>query len=194
MQKGCVIGGIVLAVVGVILLVVFIGSYNKAIKLDEDVKNKWAQVDNQLLRRADLIPNLVNIVKGYAAHETEAIDMVTKSRAAYTGAKTVDEKVDAAKQMDSALARLLVVVENYPNLKADGEFMKLHDSVEGTENRIAVERMRYNDAVKVLNGFVRGFPGGFFARMAGVREAKYYEIPEAKKEVPTVDFSKTPAK
>ncbi|MBI4566439.1 MAG: LemA family protein [Planctomycetes bacterium] len=194
-RAGSASGGKIALIVlgGLMLLFVFAGlfacsGYNRAIALDEDVKARWAQVDNQLKRRFDLIPNLVEVVKGYAAHEKEIFENLAKARQGYAGAKTTSEKAKAAGEVESAIARLLMIVENYPNLKANENFARLQDELAGTENRIAVERMRYNEAVKTLNAFTRRFPSRVFAGWAGVEAAAYFEVPEEEKKVPKVDF------
>jgi len=183
-----------LIVVGVLVLVVFgmfswvIGGYNKAVSMDESVTASWAQVENQLKRRYDLIPNLIETVKGYATHEKELFENIAQARTQYFQAKGVGEKARASGQLEGVLSKLLLLKEAYPELKANQSFLKLQDSLEGTENRIAVERKRYNDAVRVLNTFVRTFMGRFFAGMAGVSAAEYYEIPEGETETPKVSF------
>jgi LemA protein len=164
------------------------GGYDNVIAMDENVKGKWAQVENQLKRRYDLIPNLVETVKGYASHEKELFENIAEARTKYFQAGSVKGKVAAANQLEGFLSRLLVLRETYPDLKANQSFLKLQDSLEGTENRIAVERKRYNDAVQILNTYVRTFFGRFFATFAGVSNAEYYEIPEAEKEAPKVKF------
>lgn len=169
--------------------------YNRAITLDEQVKNAWAQVDNQLQRRFDLVQNLVNTVKGYAQHEQDVFLGIAKSREAYTQAKqtgNVAEQAKAANSFESALGRLLVIQERYPDLKANEGFLKLQDTLEGTENRLAVERQRYNEAVRTLNVFTRQLLGRIYAGFAGVKQAEYFEVPSTAKVNPTVDFSKKP--
>ena len=183
-----------LIVIGAILLLGFlfmgqiISGYNNVIKMDENVKGKWAQVENQLKRRYDLIPNLVETVKGYASHEKEVFEKIANARTQYFQAKGVNEKVEASNQLEGALSRLLLLQERYPELKANESFLKLQDTLEGTENRIAVERKRYNDAVQDLNTYIRTFFGRFYAAFAGVSKAEYFEIPEAEKEAPKVKF------
>lgn len=185
---------IVLIIIGILLLVGFstfrwvINGYNNVIAMDENVKGKWAQVENQLKRRYDLIPNLIETVKGYAAHEKELFKHIADARTKYFQANSVKEKIQASNQLEGVLSRLLLLREAYPNLKANESFLKLQDSLEGTENRIAVERKRYNEAVQLLNTYRRTFFGRFFASLAGVSSAEYYEIPEAEKEVPKVKF------
>ena len=185
---------VTLIVVGLLVLFAFgvfswvIGGYNKAVAMDESVTASWAQVENQLKRRFDLIPNLIETVKGYARHEKELFENIAQARTQYFQAKGVGEKALAAGQLEGMLSKLLLLREAYPELKANESFLKLQDSLEGTENRIAVERKRYNDAVRVLNTFIRTFMGRFFAGIAGVSAAEYYEIPEGEAETPKVSF------
>jgi len=188
-MKNLLVGlGIVVLIV-VIAIMVFAGIYNGIVSKHETITAKWAQVENQLQRRNDLIPNLVNSVKGYAAHEKTVFENVTNARSQWAKANTLDEKVKAAGAMDTALARLLLVVENYPNLKADQTFLKLMDELAGTENRIAVERMRYNEAVKDYNITVRTVPANFIAGMFGYKPAtQYFKAEERAKTVPEVKF------
>ena len=184
----------ILIIVGVIVLVGFmafgkiIANYNRVIAMDENVKGKWAQVENQLKRRYDLIPNLVETVKGYAKHEKELFENIAQARTQYFQAKDVKDKVKASNQLEGVLSRLLLLQERYPVLKANESFLKLQDSLEGTENRIAVERKRYNDSVQILNTYIRTFFGRFYAMIAGVSSAAYYEVPEAEKAAPKVKF------
>lgn len=175
---------------GVMLFGWYRGGYDRAIAKDEEVKSAWAQVENQLQRRNDLIPNLVNTVKGFAAQEMGVFTEVTKLRSQWSQAGTVESKIDNANQMSGALSRLLLVSENYPELKSNENFLALQAQLEGTENRIAVERMRYNLAVKDFNRFQRLFFGRFFASQAGVdKPAVYFEADTAAREVPAVSFS-----
>ena len=178
-----------LLIAAVIIAVSFIGVYNGIVSKHETITAKWAQVENQLQRRNDLIPNLVSTVKGYAAHERTVFENVTNARSQWAKAATLEDKVKAAGAIDAALARLLLVVENYPNLKADRTFLALMDELSGTENRIAVERMRYNEAVKDYNITVRSFPGNFVASMFGYKPAtQYFKAEEKAKTVPEVKF------
>ncbi|HVX63114.1 MAG TPA: LemA family protein [Pirellulales bacterium] len=166
--------------------------YNHAIGLDEEVKQRWAQVENQLQRRYDLIPNLVNTVKGFAGQEQKVFLGVAEARKSYFQAQesgTVAEKARAAGDVERTLSRLLMLQETYPELKSNESFLKLQDELEGTENRLSVERKRYNDSVQVLNTYVRRFPGTFFAGLAGVSSAEYFKVEAAAKETPKVDFS-----
>jgi len=178
-----------LVIVAVIIAVPFIGVYNGIVSKHETISAKWAQVENQLQRRNDLIPNLVNTVKGYASHEKTVFEEVTRARSQWAKAGSVDEKVKAAGAVDAALGRLLFVAENYPNLKADQAFLKLMDELSGTENRIAVERMRYNEAVQNFNITVRTFPGNIVAGMFGYKAAtEYFKAEDKAKAVPEVKF------
>ena len=181
-----IIGVVLLA--GILITGKLIGGYNAVIAMDENVKGKWAQVENQLKRRYDLIPNLVETVKGYAKHEKELFENIAEARTKYFQAKTIKDKVESANRLEGVLSRLLFLQERYPVLKANRSFLKLQDSLEGTENRIAVERKRYNDAVQILNTYIRTFFGRLYAAIADVSKAEYYEIPEAEKAVPKVKF------
>ena len=191
MSKGAKIALIIL---GIILLVVFSfysfikGTYNSLVVLDEGVKAAWAQVENQLQRRYDLIPNYVETVKGFAKQEREVFIKVTEARSKVGGATSVPDKIKANNELSSALSRLLVVVERYPELKSDQNFLRLQDELAGTENRIAVERRRYNETVKTLNIKVRSFPTNILAGMFGFEKAAFFEVPEAAKAVPKVEF------
>jgi len=186
-KTGLIIGGIVLLII--IIGGSCMGRYNKMVNFRETIDNQWAQVENQLKRRYDLIPNLVNTVKGYAKHEKEIFTQIAESRAKLAGASKVADKVKAANGMESAIGRLLLIVERYPDLKANANFRALQDELSGTENRIAVERKRYNDSVKTFNTYIKQFPNKIFASMWGFSEAEYFEIPEPEKAVPKVDFN-----
>ena len=181
---------VLIAIVGLILLAggCALNGYNQAIHLDEGVKNNWAQVENQLQRRFELIPNLVQTVKGVAKQENEIFLGVANARKAYFQAKSVNEKAQAAGGFERALSRLLVLRERYPELKSNQAFLKLQDQLEGTENRLAVERKRFNDGVTALNTFVRKLPGRFYASLAGVERAEYFRSDESAKEAPKVNF------
>ena len=185
---------IALIVVGIIALLGFmvvswgIGEYNKVIAMDENVKASWAQVENQLKRRYDLIPNLMETVKGYAKHEKEIFENIAEARTKYFQAKDIKEKVQASNQLEGVLSRLLMLKETYPQLKANESFLKLQDSLEGTENRIAVERKRYNESVQMVNTYRRTFMGKFIAALAGVSAAEYYNLPEGQAEAPKIKF------
>jgi len=179
---------IIVAIIAVIALFC-IGQYNGMVTKNETVDSKLGDLDTQLQRRSDLIPNLVNTVKGYTSHEDEVIDKITEARTKLTGAKTVEEKSAANDELTSALNSLMVVVENYPDLKASANFTQLQDELAGTENRIAVARKDYNDSVKSYNTAIKKFPGSMFAGMFGFEARPYFEASETAKEVPTVDFN-----
>jgi LemA protein len=183
--------GCLAVVLGLLLIVILVvvNGYNKAIRLDEAVAKQWAQVENQLQRRYDLIPNLVETVKGVAGQEEKIFLQLAEARKAYVNAGTVAARAQAAGGVESALARLLVLPENYPQLRSNESFLKLQDQLEGTENRLSVERMRYNEAVGELNTYTRQLGGRFFSSLAGVQPAEYFEIAEAVRETPRVDFS-----
>lgn len=189
MKKGLMIT-LGIAVIVLVLLFSLVGSYNTLVNLDEEVNNSWSQVENQLQRRLDLIPNLVETVKGYASHERDVIDGVSSSRAKLAGAMDDPGAAAAADQeLSGALSRLLAIVENYPDLKADENFRQLQDELAGTENRIAVARMDYNSAVKVINAAVRRFPTVIIARLFGFGSRDYFEADEGAHSAPRVDFS-----
>ena len=185
----------VLALVAVIVIVALIvgGSYvssrNQMVTLNETIKSNWAQVDVVLQRRADLIPNLVETVKGFAAHEEIVYGDIAKARSALMNAQTPQDKIAANGQLDSALSRLLVIVENYPQLKSNENFLRLQDELAGTENRIAVERKRYNDSIQAYNTFIGRFPNSIFASWAGFkRNDAYFQASPTSREVPKVQF------
>ena len=165
-------------------------SYNKFTTQEEAIRAQFGQVENQLQRRNDLIPNLVESVKGFAAQERAVIDSVTSARAKMAGAGTPEQKIAAANETSSALARLLVVVENYPQLKSDARFAQLMDQLEGTENRLAIERQRYNERVQEYNTQRRRFPSNMTAKVFGFKEYPYWEVPADAKAVPRVDFGR----
>ena len=188
MKRG---GLIVLAVVAVLLVGVggcLVGNYNKLVTSKEAVDQRWAQVDNQLQRRNDLIGSLVETVKGTAIQEQEVFGQIANARAAMSGARTPAQGIEAGRAMDSALGRLLVVVENYPQLKSNEAFLGLMDEISGTENRLATERMRYNDKVRDYNLLVKQFPSNIAASLFHFEPATYYEIPESARQAPKVDF------
>jgi len=164
------------------------GTYNTLVSLDEGVKEAWAQVETQLQRRYDLIPNYVETVKGYAKQEKDVFIKVTEARARVGQAQTIPDKIEANNELTSALSRLLVVVEQYPELKSNQNFLRLQDELAGTENRIAVARRRYNEAVKTYNVAVRSFPQNLVAKMFSFEKATFFEAPEAAKAPPKVEF------
>ena len=182
---------IVAVVIIVIILIPFFylkGTYNSLVTMDEGVKAAWAQVENQLQRRYDLIPNLVETVKGYAAHEKEVFLRVTEARAKVAGAGSISDKIQANNGLAAALSRLLLVVERYPDLKANVNFIRLQDELAGTENRISVERRRYNESVRAYNVRIRRFPTNLLAGLFGFDKAAFFEVPEERQEAPKVKF------
>ncbi len=188
MKKGLII---TLSAIAVLLVLVFVlvGSYNGLVDSETQVDAKQATIDTMLTRRADLIPNLVSTVKGYAAHEEEIFTAVANARAKLAGSATTEDKLEANAELDSALSRLLVVVENYPDLKASTQFTALMDQLEGAENRISTARVDYNDAVAVYNKKLRRFPTNLIAGMFGFEKRDMYEAPADDQQTPIVDFS-----
>ena len=187
MNKGLKVGIIVVAIL-VVIVMLFGGTYNSLVNKQEEVDNKLADISVQLERRADLIPNLVNTVKGYVSHEDKVIDKVTKARENLLNAKSVEDKANANEELTNAINALAVIVENYPDLKANTNFISLQDELAGTENRIAVARRDYNDAVKDYNKTIKSFPKNILASMFGFDEKEYFEAKESSKDVPEVDF------
>nr|WP_077211788.1 LemA family protein [Bacillus dakarensis] len=187
MRKGLV----VLAILGVVVigaLLMVIPSYNNFVTLEENVDQSYSQIENQLQRRLDLIPNLVNTVKGYASHEEEVLTDIADARARLAGANSPEEEATANAELTGALSRLLVVVENYPNLKADQQFTQLMDELSGTENRISVARKDYNDQVAEYNKRVKRFPGVIIANITGFDEKEYFEADPSAQTAPEVNF------
>jgi LemA protein len=162
--------------------------YNQLVSLQQGIQASWAQVQNQLQRRNDLIPNLVNTVKGYATHESQVFEEVANARSRLLAAGTRDQQIEAAQGLQTALGRLLAIAEQYPQLKANEQFNRLMDELSGTENRIAVERMRYNDAVRAYNTYRNSIPTVLYASWIGFKEEKYFEAPPEAQQVPKVDF------
>ncbi len=187
---------VVLIVVLVFLLLLglgifrwYIGGYNKAVNLEQGAEKAWADIDAALQRRLDLVPNLIETVKGYASHEKELFENIAKSREKYFQAGNRAGKIEATNELSGFLSRLLMLQENYPQLKANQNFLDLQVALEGTENRINVARTRYNEAAKQLNAYSRQFFGAFFCKKAGVEPVEYFEASEqAKTEVPKVEF------
>ncbi len=182
---------IILAVVAVLVIALIAsisGTYNSLVEGQAEVDAKFAQVQTVLQRRSDLIPNLVATVKGYAAHEEEVYTAIADARAALSGAKTAEEAAEANGALDSAISRLLVVVENYPDLKASANFVALQDELAGAENRISTERGRYNEAVKAYNTAIKKFPKNIFAGIFGFEAAEYFEADDDAQKVPEVNF------
>ena len=181
-----IIGIIVLILV--IVLLVFLSYYNKIIRFENRIDNSWAQIDVQLKRRADLIPNLMETVKGYMKHEKEVLENVTKARSALMGAKSPQENIDADNMLTGALKSLFAVSENYPDLKANQNFLNLQDELTHTEDKIAYSRQHFNDTVLSFNNTIETFPGIIFAKRMGKKEREMLQIPEADKELPKVSF------
>jgi len=179
---------LIIIVIVALLAVFLISSYNSLVSMEERVNNSWAQVETLLKRRADLIPNLVNTVKGYATHEEEVLTQITEARARINDADTPDEYAEANAEFERALNNLYVVVENYPELKANENFSNLQYELAGTENRISVARMRYNEAVQEYNTKIRRFPTNILANLFGFDEKQYFEINEEDSQVPEVNF------
>ena len=170
-------------------LTVYGCGYNTMVSLDEQVDAAWAQVENQLQRRNDLIPNLVEVTKGYAAHEREIFESVAEARAKLIGAGTRAGQIAAAENLGSALSRLLAIAESYPDLKANTQFIHLSDELAGTENRIATERRRYNEAVREYNTYIKRFPQVLIASSLGFEPDAYFEVSPEAQQVPSVDFT-----
>lgn len=177
----------------------FSGTYNKMVQMEESVKASWGQVENVYQRRMDLIPNLVETVKGYASHESETLSAVTEARAKLGGVMNISDEVlkdpaafqrfqQAQGELSGALQRLMVVTENYPELKANQNFLALQDQLEGTENRITVERMRFNEQAQVYNTYIKQFPRVFIANMSGFNETPYFQATEGADTAPKVNF------
>lgn len=183
LKLGLILGGVVLLIV-----ILLMGSYNSLVSKKEEVDNKLADISVQLERRTDLIPNLVNTVKGYVSHENEVIDKVTSAREKMVSAKNIDDKMQANDELTSALNNLFVIVENYPDLKSNTNFLNLQDELAGTENRIATARRDYNNAVKSYNKDVKSFPKNIIAKLFGFNEKTYFEAKESANEVPQVSF------
>ena len=165
-------------------------SYNRFVGQEEAIKTQWAQVENQLQRRNDLIPNLVETVKGVAQQEKDVFGQIADSRSKLAGASTPEQTIEAANQQQAALARLLVIVENYPQLRSSDQFARLMDELSGTENRIATARMRYNERVQEYNTSRRSFPSNVTAGIFGFKEYPVFNAPPAAEQVPTVNFGK----
>ena len=179
------LGILLVLVIGVLSLV---GMYNGLVKNDENINSKWAQIDNQLQRRSDLIPNLVGTVKGFAAHEQGVIKAISDARAKMGQAQSPVQKAEANGELNGALSRLMMIQENYPNLKADAHFQSLMNELAGTENRIAVARKDYNDSVQVFNAKIKTFPTTIMANMAGYSSREYFKVDESAKKVPVTSF------
>ena len=191
MKKVLIILGVIVGILGIITFSIFgwvKNNYNTIVTMDEEINGAWAQVENVLQRRYDLIPNLVETVKGYASHESGVFIQVTEARSKVAGAGSPVARMGAEGELSSALSRLMVVVENYPQLKANQNFVMLQDQLESTENRIAVERGRYNNTVKIFNQYIRRFPASMLAGMFNYNRRDFFEAPEAAQTVPQVKF------
>jgi LemA protein len=187
MKKTLIIVGIILAIL-IIPIVMAVGSYNSLVQLDENVDAQWAQVLNQLKRRTDLIPNLVNTVQGFADQERDVLIGVTEARSRLENSNSPEEAAEANAQLTNALSSLNVVVERYPELKSNENFIRLQDELAGTENRISVARRDYNQSAQDLNSRVRRFPTNIFANIFGFETREYFEVSEEDQEVPEVNF------
>jgi LemA protein len=194
-MKGLIVVVVILVVIGLIGFGQYVGVRNTLVQKDQAVKAAWSQVDIVLQRRADLIPNLVETVKGYAQQEVTVFGDIAKARSALLSAQTPSDKIAANGQLDGALGRLLLIVENYPQLKSNENFLRLQDELAGTENRIAVERKRYNDTLQDYNTYVLQFPNNIFAGFAGYKQNDaYFKASEGSREAPKVNFgAQTPA-
>lgn len=181
----------IIALMLVVIALLFIPKYNNLVTAEENVDSKWAQVENQLQRRYDLIPNLVESVKGFANHEQEVISSITQARAQMGSANTPEEQAAANDALTGALSRLLVVVENYPTLKADANFRQLMDELAGTENRLAVAREDYNNEVQQFNKQVKRFPSNLMAGMFGFEQKEYFKAASGADKAPSIDFSQS---
>lgn len=190
MKKALILILVVLLFGGLVFASMYFSRRNEIVKQHEAIQAAWAQVDVAIQRRADLIPNLVETVKGFAGHEQKAIQEVTEARAALLGARTPQERIGANERLDGAIGRLLVIVENYPNLKANENFLRLQDELAGTENRIAVERRRYNESVQRYNTYIQLFPNNLVASIGGFqRNDAYFRAEGRSREVPQVRFT-----
>jgi LemA protein len=184
---GLIVAGVIILLV-IIMVSWYVGTRNRLVQMEEQVSASWSEVENQLQRRSDLIPNLVNTVRGFAAQEEEVFTSIADARARLAGAQGVEETAESYGELQSALSRLLVVVENYPQLRSNENFIRLQDELAGTENRIAVARRRYNEAVRAFNTRVRMFPTSMIASQLGFEQKEYFEVDEEDMEVPEVQF------
>ena len=187
-KRNLVIGIGVILILILLVVVYYYSKYNTFVQMNVEIKSSWAQVENQLQRRYDLIPNLVETVKGYAKQEKDVLVEVTNARAKVGGAGNIPDKIAANNQLTGALSRLLLVVEKYPDLKSNQNFLKLQDELAGTENRIAVERMRYNQKVETYNKAIAMVPGSIVAAREGFKEAAFFKVEEVAKAAPKVKF------
>ena len=188
MKRGTIVG-LVLVVVVVIAFMSYIGAKNTMVAKHNDIQAQFAQIDTQLQRRADLIPNLVSTVKGYAKHEEAVFDNIANARAGLLNAKDPQSKIAANNQLDGAIGRLLAISENYPDLKANQNFLALQDQLEGTENRISVERRRYNNTVRDYDTYIQQFPASVWAGIAGFHtDNDYFQADQGSRNAPKVNF------
>jgi len=191
LSKGCLVTAAIVGAVAFLILLIggsLMAAYNGMVKKNEAINGAWAEIDNQLLRRNDLIPNLVSTVEGYATHEKELFEHIADARARLAGANTIGEKMSASNELSGFLPRLLAIAESYPELKANENFMNLQTSLEGTENRINYARSKYNELVRAYNASIKTFPNNMLAGMFGFTEKSYFEVPDEAKEVPRVQF------
>lgn len=187
LKRGLIMGGLVLALV-LIIYFATVGNYNRFVTMREEIENARAEIANQLQRRFELIPNLVETVKGFAAQEKSIMEEIVAARTKYAGAEGLADKLAANEALTAVLGRLLVIVENYPDLKSNQTFIRLMDELAGTENRIAVARKRYNDSVKEYNAAIRRFPGNMIAGLFRFEAAEYFEAPAGTERPPEVEF------
>ena len=187
-MKGCLVAGGLAVLLAIVVGLMAMGMWNGIVSKDEACNKAWGNVESTLQRRFDLIPNLVNTVKGYAGHEKGILEEITRLRSQWGEAKTPSEKVDAASGLDGALSRLMVVVENYPDLKANQNFIALQDELAGTENRINVERQRFNETVQAYNTTIRSFPTSIIASMKGLSRRSPFEAAQGAETAPAVQF------
>jgi LemA protein len=187
-SKGWIAPVAILALIVLVGVFWFVGQQNSLVTLEESVDASWSEIDNQLQRRSDLIPNLVATVRGFAQQEESIFTQIADALARLAGAETVGETAESYGELQSAVSRLLVIVENYPELRSNENFIRLQDELAGTENRIAVARRRYNETVQQFNTRIRLFPTRAVANMLGMEQREYFEIDESAREVPTVDF------
>lgn len=190
MKKDINIGLVIVVAIAAFVLGFYTSVHNSLVKAHENINEKTANISVQLERRADLIPNLVNTVKGFTDHESEVLDKITEARQSILSAKNIDDKMAANEQLTSALNSLNVIVENYPELQSSQNYINLQDELAGTENRISTARVDYNNAVKDYNKIVKSFPTNIVANISGFKEEKYFEVDVEKQQVPVVDFSK----
>ncbi|MFA6073404.1 MAG: LemA family protein [Candidatus Woesearchaeota archaeon] len=189
-MKKWIIPTIIILGIALIIGLWYIGTYNSLVKLNEETNNKWAQVETQYQRRVDLIPNLVNTVKGASNFEASTLEEITRLRSAWQNAPTINDKIETANQIESSISKLLLITENYPELKATANYQALQDELANTENKIAVERGRYNEAVKLFNVKIKSFPSNIIAKNLGYEQRTYFESKQGADISPEVNFGK----